>query len=420
MLTGENGILTQAQNAKLATRAGAVEEAKDLWKNEQEMDKSTGSKTAGSLDELLAELQEQGLLTEEEVAEIKETGEVTIYKEPIVFGKAALTLVEMFKNGESCDKQDGTCTDETHLHIGDYVNYKNPTSGECNIAGETSGVDYYQVYSVENNDLNWRVLGIEVDEEGKEKLKLIADSPAKRLGIKESEEGEIITQDVGPYFDIKGAEAYVYAPDEMDKIGKIFLNSNLADDARSMNINDINKALGITSDGQIKEKNFLAMQGALQYKDTYGPFESQWTPEDWLKEGQPTSTVQDEVTGYAYVIDMGGLPSELQDVALTVENPRLKSMLFDNVEYGTGKAYWLASRGAYAYSDGSYACFGPGFVYTGGGVTGAGVGYGAFVSNGGEGDTSDYAAVRPVVILKSDITVDEIQKIADEADSWDV
>ena len=30
-------------------------------------------------------------------------------------------------------------------------------------------------------------------------------------------------------------------------------------------------------------------------------------------------------------------------------NSVLKSMLFDNVEPGTENAYWLASRGVYAY-----------------------------------------------------------------------
>ena len=34
-LTGNNGILSQAQNAKVETRGAAVEEARDLWKQEK-------------------------------------------------------------------------------------------------------------------------------------------------------------------------------------------------------------------------------------------------------------------------------------------------------------------------------------------------------------------------------------------------
>ena len=53
MLTGQNGILTQAQKADVETRGAAVEEAKDLWENSQKVDEATGSKEAQSLDELL-------------------------------------------------------------------------------------------------------------------------------------------------------------------------------------------------------------------------------------------------------------------------------------------------------------------------------------------------------------------------------
>lgn len=87
MLTGNNGILTQAQRAAEETRSASVEEAKDLWKNNQSLDEATGSSTAQSLEELLQGLQNQGLLTEEEVAIVKETGSVEIVDgKPIEFG----------------------------------------------------------------------------------------------------------------------------------------------------------------------------------------------------------------------------------------------------------------------------------------------------------------------------------------------
>ena len=60
LLTGENGILTKAGDAKEETRAGAVQEAKDLWKNNQYADNYTENKTAESLEQLLDRLGPNG------------------------------------------------------------------------------------------------------------------------------------------------------------------------------------------------------------------------------------------------------------------------------------------------------------------------------------------------------------------------
>ena len=159
------------------------------------------------------------------------------------------------------------------------------------------------------------------------------------------------------------------------------------------------------------------MQGAIQYKGTYGPFENQYTPESYLN-GKTTTNVGGEVTGYAYMIGNDSLPPEYSAMTVNVENTRLRSMLFDNTEAQTGKAYWLASRGVFAYSDDVSAGFGPGIVYTGGGMTIAGFSNTTFYSDGYENDTSGFAAVRPVVILKSEITKSDIPIIEDQADSW--
>ena len=129
--------------------------------------------------------------------------------------------------------------------------------------------------------------------------------------------------------------------------------------------------------------------------------------------GKTTTNVGGEVTGYAYMIGNDSLPPEYSAMTVNVENTRLRSMLFDNTEAQTGKAYWLS-----AYSDDVYAGFGPGFVTTVGGMPGAGISYYPFSSTGNEYDTSGYAAVRPVVILKSEITKSDIPIIEDQADSW--
>ena len=85
MLTGENGIITQAQESKIETRGGAVEEARDLWKTNQKADSFTDTSTAQTLDEVLTDLVDKDLLTEEERDEVEETGKVTIGSREIVF-----------------------------------------------------------------------------------------------------------------------------------------------------------------------------------------------------------------------------------------------------------------------------------------------------------------------------------------------
>ena len=80
-----------------------------------------------------------------------------------------------------------------------------------------------------------------------------------------------------------------------------------------------------------------------------------------------------------------------------MSNNRAYEMLFYNTEI-KGKQYWLASRGVYAGA--GNAGFGQGRVYTEDAVS-AGIVY-MFASYNEE--SLIYAAVRPVVILKPEIT----------------
>lgn len=106
-LTGENGILTQAGNAKEETRGASVEEARDLWRINQEEDNQT-------LEELINDLVNQKLLTEDEKDQvlgnetkgIKATYQVTIGSRTIIFKEK--TLAEGINA----------------TNYGDYINYK--------------------------------------------------------------------------------------------------------------------------------------------------------------------------------------------------------------------------------------------------------------------------------------------------------
>ena len=117
MLTGENGILSQAQKADVETRGAAVEEAKNLWETNKTLDENTGENTAESLEELVNRLVDENLLTEDEKDQIlgneekgiEATGEVTIGSRTIVFGIEGPTI--------------GSKYDEGAIKIGDKITY---------------------------------------------------------------------------------------------------------------------------------------------------------------------------------------------------------------------------------------------------------------------------------------------------------
>lgn len=105
-LTGDNGILTQAGKAKEETRGASVEEAKDLWKINQKADNYTENGTAETLEELINNLVNQKLLTEDEKDQIlgndskgiEATYKVTIGSRLIIFKEKY--IADYLKAGE--------------------------------------------------------------------------------------------------------------------------------------------------------------------------------------------------------------------------------------------------------------------------------------------------------------------------------
>ena len=327
------------------------------------------------------------------------------------------SLLAMYQKAQKdgCDNADGTCSDATHLHIGDYVDYKNPTSGTANVTSAESGVygndsngnatvNITQTYtlSTTKNNVKWRVLGIDSETGG---LKLIAAEPIERdanpnLSVMNTIAGN------DPYLYLKGAESYVYGPTAMNKVSEMYLNSTYATKARSATMNDIDEITGITTEAKIKEVDILG------YGTEYN-FNKHYTPELWLQIGKKKDetkaiTVKGTSTAYAYTINNAEEPT------VKITNTRVHDMLFKDVELGSQKAYWLASRAVDAVS--SVAYFGPGVVFSGGGGTYAVVGGNFFYSTGDEGVGG--LAVRPVVILKSDVMATDVAKIADQASTW--
>ena len=377
LVFSENGVVTKAKEAKEETRGAAVEEARDMW----ELDKSLTEYVGGSsqsLDELLDSLESQKQITAEEKAQIKETGSVTIGSRTITFNTAR-TLVDLYDAGE--------------LKIGDYVNYQNPTSGSYTSLGSktgmedliTDGGDSDQIFNVANNQLTWRVLG---KDEATGGIKLIAGSPMKRES--NSSYPEV------PYYFLNGAKGYINAETELNNICALYKN-DLAQTARSVTIEDVNQVVGVTVD----ETGKPSLDESGHYGQTYSYTNQYASPEDYLAGTKSNFSKTSDYYGY-----MANNPA-----LTTATDQRLYNLLFDNVEYRSGKAYWLASRCVVAGS--SYAHFCVRFVHSDGGDTVV-RGYGLFLSDGGE---YNYGfAVRPVVILKSNVTEDSIHKIDDQTE----
>lgn len=404
MLTGENGLITRAQEASEETRGASVEEERDLWKANQALDEYT-SASSESLPELINRLVNQGLLKENEKDQIlgneekgiEATGQVTIGSRTIVFGTVGKTLVQAFKDGE--------------IKVGDYItNYneklKNP-SATAEVTPEETGHAGTQTYRVDTST-TWRVLGL--SEDGTQ-LMITTGSPIKKvMNSSGTEEWER-----DPYLYLNSAEGYYNTNDDLttnnilDKICKIY-DSTLADRTQSMRIEDINTAVGLTLD---KENNIMyktadetktpiqAYQGFFGQTYTYRL--GDYAPENYLKEKYPskyTSLVakkaNDTVDGTAFMFSY-------EDPSVVDPSSKLYDILFKGTtsSENNAKSYWLASSGVDVV--GSSCCyFGPGAVIDGV----AGSGYVMFCSDGYSYD--DWLALRPVVYLRSDVTVKDL------------
>lgn len=296
----------------------------------------------------------------------------------------AKTLVEAYDAGE--------------LKIGDYVNYK-PIAGNSypSITNENGWAD--QTYTVDIST-TWRVLGKEDNH-----ILLISGSPIK----KNMNASSTNDWDKDPYLYMKGAYAYVNCEKMLNDICAIY--STDLGTARSMTIEDINKACGVkVENNTVYLESDTSKTNIDEWKvlgQTYTYTASDYTPESYI-DGKKNATAGEPVTATGYYYDITSM------AGTAVGNTTLGSLLFDKTtsDGNYAKAYWLASPGVLAYS--SIAGFGPGGVddY-------AGTGDGDFFSYGSW--RADRYAVRPVVSLKSDVTTAQVKKSANQGiteDAW--
>ena len=299
---------------------------------------------------------------------------------------ATKTLVEAFNAGE--------------LKIGDYVEYK-PTEGQTYTSATNENGWADQTYTVDTTT-TWRVLGLSDD--GSQVL-LTSGSPIK----KNMDTSSTNDWDKDPYLYMKGAYAYVNCEKMLNDICAIY--STDLGTARSMTIEDINKACGVVVDYD-ENKVYLAsdtnktnIDQAEVLGQTYTYTASDYTPESYI-DGKKNATAGETVTATGYNYDIKSM------TGTKIGNTTLGSLLFDKTtsDGNYAKAYWLASPGVHVFS--SVAGFGPGVV-----VDVAGAGFNYFGSDGAWGAIR--CAVRPVVSLKSDVTTAQVKKLANQTeDDW--
>lgn len=324
-------------------------------------------------------------------------------------------FVQKFEKAQEDNCPGGdACTDpENHIHVGDYVtNFNNTstnTSTPVNLSEEQTGVEGTQTYQYDSTT-TWRVLGIRGSGDSAQ-LILTTGSPIKRTGD-------------DPYLHLEGAEGWYNTDDSvtenniLDEICGIY-NNSLADEVRSMRIEDINNLLGITvgEDGKIYkgDTQITASQSFIGYSQTYGQHYNDYAPENYLKEVYPNNKDYQKLTtkyegdiindsSYAYMIT---------DPLVINSNSKLYKILFEGAtssdKYSNSKAYWLASSSpCEGIFEGtvieSYCSFGPGLVLKGIASNSMSSLFDAYGH-----ESYGYLGVRPVVYLNTNVTDNDLQ-----------
>ena len=273
-----------------------------------------------------------------------------------------------------CD--DETCTEETHLHKGDYVNYT-PTTAQAYDPDNGEGIGMYTGYTAEQSisqeSLNWRVLG--KDDNGN--ILLISGAPTE----------------AGLYF--YGYVGYNnYETVLNDTCDALYSNTELGAIARSITMNDINKYLG----GSKYDKT--TFNGGSSTEEGYG----------YRNENEITSKFKynkeaNILTKEDYTIPAKDLTS---NAYYYIIGDYIKSNIDKEILIGTNakEPYynWVASRAVYVRSDDAIWCM----VYVGYGYVGANSNDVLCTSGGGEDGGT--LCLRPVVSLPSNITIDQVSK----------
>ena len=284
------------------------------------------------------------------------------------------TLAWMYEQAEKDNCPGGAeCTDpENHLHIGDYVDFKQVVNNYLGSLGEEkkivvtpeqSGYGEDQTYTLSSTgsrvaELNWRVLGYDANTK---QIKLISGTPMK-------------SDNDDWYLYMRDAESCLTTDNKgiarLESIcSEAFGEVEGVASSRSVKIEDINNLLGVEEE-DIRDINIYAFQGLRNYGDSISGIEG-WTPESFLnllkkygvnstveldklqdtnpehevfeaiRSGEGVSNLTGTVTGYFYTVNA----SVEEDAPYVTADEKAYDIIFK----GNG-VYWLSSPGVFADS----------------------------------------------------------------------
>ena len=398
-LTGDNGILGKAKTAKTTNDE---EKAKEQIKIA--VMGSYGKDGELNYDDLTKNLEQIGIkgLPKEAsyplevtldgvIAEIDENGEVNF-----------TTSGGYTQTGDTITSPDGKT-----MKVGDYVNY-DPTleanTGDLTYTStaDKTGADSDQEFNAttyKSAGYGWRILGV-----SNGKIRLISE---EFIGA------GTYTDSNRTYYTLKGQKGFINGIEELNKISAIFGHGKGAEKATSITVEDINAITGYNpTTAKYGEGNSYEYGNKVTYtrgegtQNTFNYYDKTNKTFKALTSGSTEITSTDYAYGPATLKD--GFTQPVQGVDENGTYNEVYQMLFgkytiDNNSYsrsftgtGTEPYYWLASD--YALVD-NYVYWGLRLVYNG--CVGSSS---LYFSYGNESSNSH--GVRPVVSLKSDISLE--------------
>ena len=354
MLTGQNGILTQAQNAKTTTENKSAEEKVKLAVMGARAD--DGTLTVGKL---RTELANYGGTVEGDIFPVTAT----------VDGKS-FTVDDKGNVELAGEKQPVT---REGIEVGDYVSYTPDTATEKTYdADKLKKGGYTSTQTVKKEDLNWRVL--RKNDDGS--IDLIGDATSNSV-----------------YF--SGSLGYnngVYLLNDICK--ELYSNSTHHITARSVNLEDMEKWL--TDSGKTARASYSTAVKYGETKEYTGS--NSYTPDIYGKTEDESANYYSEPTTNTYTPASG---------TATADNTLNAKQTYYNIpinqtNYGDGAKvlsssnyYWVAAR--YVNCGSSIARFG---------LRGASSGmYGNGMFDSNSSASNGNYRLRPVVSLGSDVQI---------------